>query len=186
MSLKQLQQIIPPPADPIYPGGYSDWTKLKSRPVPELPKSLFDITEHYGSGRFFQGSLEVMNPFDPDYQRFVDQKLAALKLLREQTPEYYPYAPYPEELGVLPFGHDDNGNLFFWLTTGKVDSWSIVCNSESGYWEKPIRHKVPDFLLLLVTNKLDIKNKNFWGNKFSKDDYNFRPKALKRSGKKKS
>lgn len=186
MSLKQLIELIPPPANPIYGGTYDDWNDLEYEGIPKLPQGLFEIASHYGSGRFFQGSLKVFNPFAPDYYSTVKQMLDDHKQSREEFPEYEPYNAYPVEGGLFPFAFDDNGNMFYWQTIGKSDSWPVVCGNPRGsHWEKPLKHELSEFLVLLVTNNLKIRYESFWGNLYSEEDYNFRPQIIKSPRKKK-
>ena len=53
-----------------------------------------------------------------------------------QFPQYYPYPICPEFPGFLPWGSDDNGNYYRWLTEGPADRWMVLTNEVrgQGYW----------------------------------------------------
>jgi hypothetical protein len=43
-----------------------------------------------------------------------------------------PYPVFPEKGGILPWGRDENGNDYSWLTEGLPDLWKVVQNNVRG------------------------------------------------------
>jgi hypothetical protein len=181
MSISKLVALIPPPAEPVFPADAKQWKAIEKETSFSFPTDLFEIMKTYGSGHFFQGSLRIFNPVEPAYTRLLKKELSAARSFHEEFPEYHPYPAYPIANGLIPFAYDDNGQRYYWLTTGDPDQWPIVLHATSGgYWEKPVKLVLSDFLVRLVTHKLKIQYRKFWGNDFSEIDYNFLPKIVRK------
>ena len=142
----------------------------------KLPNDLYEVGRTYGSGRFFDGELQIANPFSPTYSAWIEFEMS---IMREQDPGQFrspdgeQYTLFPEDGGLYPFGRDYNGNRFYWRTLGKPDQWPIVCRSNSYEFEE-VQCSLTEFLTRLVTNELDITYRRYWGNpKFTKQDRTF-------------
>src|SRR5262249_7253638 len=124
MAIKELVTLVPPPKDPIDVTG--DWSSAEVVVGAPYPADFKQLIARYGSGRFFfDGHLEVFNPLT----------LAGLariktveKTLRVQRDGGFGSALpiHPEKGGLLPWGWDENGNMFAWLTKGKADKWPVM------------------------------------------------------------
>lgn len=178
MTVSELQKIVAPPEDPVHSGDLKRWQAIEEAIGIEFPKDYFAIAVKYGSGEFLSGTLEIANPFDPAYETWIEYELKKLRRSQEDSPEDMPYAVFPEADGLFPFGRDDNGNRFLWQMSGEPDNWPIVCRSSEYHWAT-VKESLSEFLCLLITNKLKIKQTDFWGSPFAKDDWLFEPQRRK-------
>ena len=47
-------------------------------------------------------------------------------------PHRVPYPIYPDQPGLLPWGNDENGNDYYWLTEGAPDTWRVLSDEVRG------------------------------------------------------
>lgn len=175
MSVKELTGIVLPPGEPVNSGGRKEWNAAATKLGIVLPEDYYALARTYGSGKFLAGTLEIGNPFDPDYETWVDYELSKLRQYKATFPDEMPYNVHPEEDGLYPFGRDDNGNRFFWKTAGESDRWSIICYSRGADSWESVNHTLSDFLILLITNRLQINWSRFWGAPFPEEQRVFVP-----------
>ncbi|MEZ5941523.1 MAG: SMI1/KNR4 family protein [Planctomycetaceae bacterium] len=185
MGIDKLAALMPPPEDPLFNGTQEQWDRFKREVGLELPEDYFLVVTTYGSGRFLAGEFKVANPFDPDDQDFASFELTRLREMRERSPEDVPFALYPEEGGLYPFGIDGNGNTFLWKTNSNPGKWEIVCFNSEDYSES-VNHSLIEFLVLLATNKLDINRRKFWGSDVAADSLEYVPRRVSRKRRKTS
>ena len=185
MTIDELIQIVFPPSEPVHTGSREEWADVEKRFGVRFPDDYFEVAQNYGSGEFLSGTLEIANPFDPKYEVWLNYELKKLQRYQRDDPDEMPYAVFPQSDGLLPFGRDDNGNRFFWITRGEPNTGPIVCRSGAYHWEV-VQSTLTNFLQLLITNKLDIDRKNFWGSDFLKEDWAFEPARSKSRRRNKS
>lgn len=152
MAITELVTIVPPPKAPIDAEG--DWVSAEVVVGTLYPTDFKQLIARYGSGRFFfDGHLEVFNPLT----------LAGLarlktveKMLRLQRDGGFgcTLPIYPEKGGLLPWGWDENGNTYTWLTKGKADKWPVVFLGH-GYEDRPLQFRtdVTGFLVGYATDR---------------------------------
>jgi len=132
MSIDSLTSLIQPPVKPSQVGSCSDWTLVEEELGVEYPSDFKAFVNSYGSGsigRFYW----VWNPYSKD--EYLDQVRMVCKYeseLKSEFPEYHPYAIFPDAPGFLPWGSDENGNYYGWLTIGEPDKWPILTNEVRG------------------------------------------------------
>ncbi|MEZ6140925.1 MAG: SMI1/KNR4 family protein [Zavarzinella sp.] len=135
MSLTLLKNIIPPPATPSEVGTLSQWRDFENSLGIQLPADYRDFIFTYGSG-LFAGFYLVYNPFSTSqYISLLPSITRVCSINREskkEFPDRFPYSYYPETNGLLPWGNDENGNDYFWLTKGKPDEWQVVQDENRG------------------------------------------------------
>lgn len=184
MKIDKLKLLMPPPAEPVYPGSPQEWRAFQNKIGLRFPEDYFILVNAYGSGRFLAGEFKVANPFDPDDEDFANLELIRLRETKKEAPGEVPYPLFPESGGLYPFGIDGNGNTFLWLTNGVTDKWAIACFNSEDYSEV-VDHTLIDFLVLLATNELEINRRRFWGADFPEDQLEFIPRRLSASRRRK-
>ncbi len=123
MAIAELKELVPPPATPFEVGTLAQWREVEAELGTALPRDYRDFVFAYGSG-LFAGLYRVYNPFAAsEYIALVAQGRRVCGYNRESRrsyPERFPYPYFPEPGGLLPWGNDENGNDYFWLTEGPV------------------------------------------------------------------
>lgn len=154
MPIKQLLALIPPPAAPVDNEG--NWRAAEIVVGVEYPEVFRELITRYGTGRFFQGHLMVFNPLTIGGLAFIKQ---AERYLRQYREGLYPLPlpVHPEVPGLLPWGHDENGNDYCWLTKGKPEKWPVVYIGH-GCADQPIQFRtdITGFLVGYAIDKFDV------------------------------
>jgi hypothetical protein len=117
-SLEDLTTLIPPPSTPRCAEG--DWNEVEGQMGIHFPSDFKRLISAYGSGRIL-GGLQIFNPLTEDGRKSIAENLETLEVIREASQNLWPI--HPEESGMLPWGHDWDGNIFCWLARGKPDAW---------------------------------------------------------------
>ena len=120
-SLQELLALIPSPTTPKNTEG--DWEEIEAQMGIVFPTDYKELIATYGSGEILS-DLRLYNPLTEDGRKGIANDLDRLEQSREACE--YLWAIHPEESGMLPWGHDSNGNFFCWLTTGDPDNWSTA------------------------------------------------------------
>src|SRR6266404_2309328 len=119
MSMADLKKLVTPPAKPFEVGTLSQWQKYEQKLGTRLPDDYRKFVFAYGSG-LFAGFYRVYNPFAAsEYIALLSQVERVCGYNRESQrsfPKRFPYPYFPELGGLLPWGNDENGNDYFWLT----------------------------------------------------------------------
>jgi hypothetical protein len=138
MSIKQLVALIAPPTAPVDNEG--NWRAAEIVVGAEYPADFRDLITLYGTGTFFQGHLKVYNPLTVG-------GLACIKededTCRSNQEDVYscPLPIHPDAPGLLPWGRDENGDGYFWLTEGKPEKWPVVV-LRHGREDRPLQFRV--------------------------------------------
>jgi hypothetical protein len=155
--LERLQQVLPPPADPVEPGRPDGWPAVERKLGTELPGDFKAFTELYGSGTV-DDFLYLFNPFavgeDGNLLVEKDRVLAAYRQTRTRFPDRLPLPPFPEPGGLLPLGRTDNGDELYWVTDGDPDQWPVALLEARATLQELHRMPVAEFLAALATNHL--------------------------------
>ena len=132
-SLKKLLKLVPPPAKRVEASG--DWPGVERGIGTKLPTDYRQFIEAYGSGQFGK-FYWVYNPFtSADRTNLlvrVKELCARYQKDHEENRRRFPYAAHPVKPGLLPWGHDDNGNFYFWFTEGEPDKWVVLSDESRG------------------------------------------------------
>jgi hypothetical protein len=158
MGIEALKVLVQPPKTPLETGGLQEWRAAEKRINLELPTDYRDFILAYGTGLFarFYG---VYNPFSKN--EYVNLELSlkracdAQREIKAQFPNEVPYLIYPERPGLLPWGRDDNGNDYFWLTDGPPDSWKVVSCENRGEGFREYGRTMTEFLCEVLTRKIE-------------------------------
>jgi hypothetical protein len=130
MSLDELVKLMPPPANPIETAPRDIRLMTKAGRQLGLPNEWKQFGITYGSGVFLGKQATVLYVHNLFASSFLRETDAALDRLRDSKSlggdEGVPYAIFPEENGLLPLGHDNQGTHLWWRTAGDPNSWPIV------------------------------------------------------------
>jgi len=151
MAIKQLAALITPPASPLDCEG--NWYAAEIVVGATYPADFRALIAAYGSGAFFRGHLTVYNPLTVGGLAGIKQ---AERFCRQHREGLYPLplAVHPDTPGLLPWGGDENGNTYCWLTKGKPDKWPVVFLGH-GHESHPVqlRTDITGFLAGYATDK---------------------------------
>jgi len=158
MPIEPLKKLVPPPRNPSEVGSLQQWEAIERDLGLELPSDYRDFVFTYGSGRFakFYG---IYNPFAasqyaallPSIQRVC----AAERETKRDWPEIVPYPIYPDQPGLLPWGCDDNGNYYFWLTEGTSDFWPVLSDEVRGEGFREYHCTMTEFLIGILQGEFE-------------------------------
>jgi hypothetical protein len=154
MPIEELIALVPPPECPV--GAVGDWASATFLLDAELPADFRELIRRYGSGRFFDGHLEVFNPLTLGGQ-------GRVKMLLEMCAGWgLPFVIHPKQPGVLPWGRDENGNSYCWLTKGKPARWPVLyLASRQEHEPQRFAIDVPGFLARLASNEYRLMEQPF-------------------------
>ena len=133
MAIEELLAFVPPPRQPRDAKG--DWGAAETELSIRFPADFRLLVERYGTGEFFAGLL-ILNPLNQWCRRQITKELENYRLMREAME--LSLRLHPEVPGLFPWGHDSNGNGFFWLTEGEPDQWPVV---QVGHGEEENPHR---------------------------------------------
>lgn len=135
MSLENLTQVVPPPAQAIDAGNAESWRQCEQQLGLVFPSDYRQLIQTYGTGCWL-GFLWVLIPFASNtYLNVVEQGvrfLDAERTIRDQFPEEVPFALHPEPEGLFPWASTDNGDHLYWLTRGEPDQWPVIVFESRG------------------------------------------------------
>jgi hypothetical protein len=141
MSVAELMEVVPPPARPRDSGDSPAWNGAEAKIGTPLPSDFRDFEFRYGTGVFNDpGRLCIFtrNPLAPDFESQFRSDCNWLREMKECAElDEFPYEVFPRLPGLILWGDDDNGCMFFWLTEGHPDKWPVQVTPPHGYfWER--------------------------------------------------
>ena len=117
-----------------------------------LPPDYLAVVEAWGSFGFF-GELSVSSP-----SRLVAEAQDLAGWFGDHDPPGLRFgwgAPlYPVSGGLLPWGRDEGGFTFFWLTEGAPDQWEVVWHDHEREFALRTRMCFAEFLLTVAEHEL--------------------------------
>jgi hypothetical protein len=158
MTLEALMSMVPPPKEPSEAGSGRSWLEVERSLGTALPGDYKEYINLYGTGEL-GGFVWVYNPFsDSQGQNLQARALEVLDIWRSKRARYrekeYPYALYPEPIGLLPWGHIDTGAALFWQTSGDPEEWTVVVAEARGPEFEHFHHSTTEFLTRLLAGRL--------------------------------
>jgi hypothetical protein len=114
-----LRLLVPPPAVPYL--GDGTWERLFDELGTHLPTDYVTLMNEYGGG-CWRDWLRFHTPLRVAERTFTDHVEAVLdgyRSLRDEFPEDFPLATWPEPGGLLPFATSIEEDVLGWLTNGK-------------------------------------------------------------------
>ncbi|MFJ8911208.1 SMI1/KNR4 family protein [Amycolatopsis sp. NPDC102389] len=118
--LHDLIRLVPPPAEPVAPGG--DWQEAEAELGLTLPSEFKALAARYGAGRF--DDISLLSP--GELATAARDLLGMAGPFRDDWPEAVPFALWPEPGGVLEWARTGNGDSLCWVTEGEPDGWTTV------------------------------------------------------------
>ncbi|GAA2083106.1 hypothetical protein GCM10009759_00940 [Kitasatospora saccharophila] len=155
--LAALRVLVEPPARP-YLGSGRTWADLAADLGTELPTEYRALMELYGSGQW-GGHLRFHTPLRKGGQDFVEHQRGTCEdypILREDFPEQYPLAVWPEPGGFLPFATSTYGDELGWLAEGPdPDRWPLIVYPRNVDQGPPLEGGLVDVLLAWLRGALE-------------------------------
>ena len=157
MSVDRLKAIVPPPQRPFEVEGLDRWRAVELKLGVTLPVDYRDFIFGYGSGLFarFYG---IYSPFAAsewtNLLTSVERVCRGLGQIKRDWPEQVPYLIYPDCPGLLPWGRDENGNDYYWLTKGPPNTWQVVSDEVRGEGLRHHECNMTDFLSDILTGEI--------------------------------
>ncbi|NLU70987.1 SMI1/KNR4 family protein [Streptomyces sp. HNM0574] len=152
--LEALRLLCPPPDRPYLGNGTTEpkdaWQALFDELGTALPGEYTALMEEYGAG-CWAGWLRFLTPLRTGERRMAShltEITEAYRSLRDDFPEWYPLAVWPEPGGFLPFANSVDGDELGWLTTEKnPDDWPLVFWPRHADQGPPLDRGLTDMLL---------------------------------------
>ncbi|WP_020469499.1 SMI1/KNR4 family protein [Zavarzinella formosa] len=129
-SLEKLITIVPPPKRPKAVGSFARWRTAEEKLGLKLPEDYRQFVHVYGGGLFADFYL-VHTPGERSvYGNLVDY--LGLMASHFAWRDGLQFNIHPSRPGLLVWGHDENGNYYYWLTKGEPDRWTVVTEETRG------------------------------------------------------
>ena len=158
MSIDRLTDLVPPPHRPSEIGSLEQWQAVERELGTALPSDYRDFVFTYGSGLFAQ-FYRVYNPFAAsEFTALVPsvrRVCAAVGEIKRDWPDVVPYKIHPDKPGLLPWGNDENGNEYYWFTSGPPDSWLVLSDEVRGEGFREYGRCMTDFLAEVLLGKIE-------------------------------
>jgi len=158
MTLEALMSIIPIPKKPYEPGKGRNWKEVEISLGTPLPSDYIEFIDRYGTG-LVSNHIWVYNPFSTfDDVNLLIQVPRLLDIWMETKADFgavaYPYPLYPEQDGLLPWGHIDTGSELCWQTSGNPEHWTVVVNESRGLGFQAFEEPMTSFLVSLFSGRV--------------------------------
>ncbi len=162
MSLHGLLNVIPQPLQPMEVVDTRDWEIYELTTGICLPDDYKAFLSVYGTG-IIGGIITPYNPFcrrtlwKPSYTccDWIQEALAIQELKQEFGEAVFPYAVYPQEGGVLPWGSTDDGDRLFWLTSTNPNEWTVLINEVRSSHFEAFNYSMTAFLRAWVEGEIE-------------------------------
>jgi hypothetical protein len=153
MPIRELLSVIAPPKKPL--DNLGDWDAAEKIVGAAFPPDFRELIARYGSGAFFRGHLTVYNPLTLRGLACMIQDEGVYRASREGLYPL-PLSVHPDSPGVLPWGRDENGNGYCWLTKGKPEKWPVVYLGH-GHEARPLqfRTEITGFLVGYASDRFE-------------------------------
>jgi hypothetical protein len=151
-SLQKLVAIVPPPKKPKAVGTAAQWRTAEEKLGHKLPEDYCQFVRVYGSD-LFAGFYVVHTPG----QRSVHGNLVdylGLMASHFAWRNQLEFNIHPSRPGLLVWGHDENGNYYYWLTKGEPDRWTVVTEETRGDGFSQHRCSMVEYLLRVQQLKI--------------------------------
>jgi hypothetical protein len=158
MSIHKLKSLVPPPTKPFEVGSIDQWRVIEKKLGLVLPADYRDFVFTYGTGLFAE-LYRVYNPFGvtkwTNFSASIERACGWIRETKQDWPSRVPYPIFPEPSGLLPWGNDENGNNYYWITSGSPDSWLVVSDELRGEGFREYGRRMTDFLCEVLTGKIE-------------------------------
>ncbi|MCR9120241.1 MAG: SMI1/KNR4 family protein [bacterium] len=180
MSIEELVKLMPPPAEPLFPGSDALWRDAEAALGIQFPKDYIEFKTKYGAGLVVHETerFYLSHPFGPEGLDVSGHRLDIehLHLLSEGfyfdlDPDALDddepiYTAFENGTGLFPIGSDTNSRILCWHVDPSRELWDIV----GFYPDEPefecFKMPITVFLSTLLAGKLDSQT---WQEPFFKD-----------------
>ncbi|MEU1881173.1 SMI1/KNR4 family protein [Streptosporangium sp. NPDC020072] len=145
-ALDRLIALVPPPAEPVF--GTGSWEELTADTGVRFPADYMAFIERYGRCEFARW-MAIYDPREPSKEGEWDLALwgEEYRDLRDDSPEDYPLAMWPEPGGFVAWGSTIDGETFGWLTVGEPEEWPVLVLYRLDLELGPVYESMTEFLL---------------------------------------
>ncbi len=143
-----LRQLVPPP-EATWLGDGMTWGDLAAAVGSPLPRDYVTLMETYGSG-CWNGWWRFAAPLDTRLFGVLESARDCVETygdFREEFPEWYPLAVWPEPGGFFPFALSIDGDYLGWMTEGEPDAWPLIVTPRHAHQGPPLPLGLVDVLL---------------------------------------
>ncbi|MFE1319628.1 hypothetical protein [Kitasatospora phosalacinea] len=155
--LAALRALVEPPARPYLGSGHT-WASLAAALGTGLPAEYRELMELYGSGQW-GGHLRFHTPLRKGGHDFLEHQRDTCEsylLFREDEPDDFPLAVWPEPGGFLPFATSAYGDELGWLAEGPdPDRWPLIVYPRHVDQGPPLEGGLVDVLLAWLRRALE-------------------------------
>jgi hypothetical protein len=149
LALKDIVAVVPPPPKPLEIGGPEVWKTVEHELGVKLPTDYKQFVLAYGTG-IIGDFLMVVTPYAKSQYLnlvLVVKALSAInRELKESEGDRFPFSIFPDSHGLLPWGKDQNGNGYYWLTKGKPNQWPVVVRAARDPRWQQVAYSMTTFL----------------------------------------
>ncbi|MFC5831190.1 SMI1/KNR4 family protein [Nonomuraea insulae] len=145
-ALNLLSSLVPPAASPVY--GIRSWDEVFRALDLRLPPDYIAFIERYGDCEFARW-LRVF-----DFRTLTDEQFAHIpewmddyRDLREDSPEEFRLAMWPEPGGFFEWGCTIDGDIMGWMTVGKPEEWPIMIVARHHDEDSPVQETMTEWLV---------------------------------------
>ncbi len=114
--------------DPV-PADSPAWADAEFRLGLSFPLDFKELLATFGQ-HAWGGFLHVLGPAIANENLDLERRglaiLGGILEIRRKEPDSVPFAVFPEQCGLFPWGVTDNGDTLLWLTQGPPDYWLTV------------------------------------------------------------
>jgi hypothetical protein len=166
MLLQRLIKLVTPPERAYETGSKSEWARVEKQLGAPLPADYKEFIGRYGSG-LFAGLYYVFNPFSASSSFNLFDQLKELGEYYQQEhagdEDEYPYDVFPKKPGLLPWGHDNEGNTYFWLVKPKAkpDDWPVIFFEPRGGGFEEFKQSMSGYLAGVLEGKIPAPVQNY-------------------------
>jgi hypothetical protein len=158
MSIEALRSHLVPSVRPAYPAPAGAWGRIEATLGVQLPDDYKAFIAEYGVGHV-DGYIGVTSPLPEardtnlsTWALLTFEQNRYLELRRQLGEDVLPYPVFPQAGGVLPWGSDTNGGVFYWVTAAaNPNDWPIL-ELQDGDWSR-FDGTMSDFLVAVLSGQ---------------------------------
>lgn len=145
-ALDRLSSLVPPPASPIF--GARSWDEVFRALDLRLPPDYIAFMDRYGDCEFARWLCVFdFRTLTDEQFTYVPEWMDYYRDLREDSPEDFRLAMWPEPEGFLQWGSTIDGDAMGWMTVGKPEEWPIMIVARHDDEDSPVQETMTEWLV---------------------------------------